>query len=550
MSDQGKQTVAQLIIKCLENEGVEYIFGLPGEENIEILDALINAKIRFILTRHEQAASFMADIYGRLTRKAGVCLSTLGPGAINLLLGTADAHLDSSPLVALTAQASLDRLNKESHQVIDLEQLFRPITKWVSMLALAGTTTEVIRKAFKVAQMERCGATAVIVPEDIMSLPTNLTPLPVRQPKLTLPDPSQIDRAVALINAAKNPLMLVGYGACRQRIGKFLKNFADRIPIPVATTFMAKGVLSAKHPRMIGTIGFMKHDYTNFGFDNADLVITVGYDLVEYPPQHWNPKADKEIIHVHTIPAEVDCYYTPSVGIQGSMAATLEALANQIEIKESSDISMRIRQFIENELEEHAKDPSFPLKPQKIVADLRTALQDKDIVLCDTGALKMWMARLYPCYEPDTCLISNSLATMGFSVPGAVAARLVYPDRKIVAVTGDGAFLMNAQDLETAKREKTPFVVLIWRDDSYGLIEWKEELQLGRSAFVRFTNPDFVQFAESFGIRGYQITAADQLLPVLKESLESNELAIIDCPVDYSENMKLISRLGQLTETI
>ncbi|STX49454.1 acetolactate synthase [Legionella hackeliae] len=314
---------------------------------------------------------------------------------------------------------------------------------------------------------------------------------------------------------------------------------------------MAKGVVPADNPLAIGTIGFMRHDYSNFGFDEADVVITVGYDLVEYSPKSWNPAGDKKIVHIHGIVAEVDSHYSLAVGIEGSITAALDVLAKEIKPQDySAKETHSLRAMLQQEITEHEHDNSFPLKPQRIIADLRKAMGESDIALCDTGALKMWMARLYPCYQPNTCIISNSLATMGFTLPGAMAAKLVHPDRKVVAVMGDGSFLMNSQEIETAKREKIPFVILIWRDDAYGLIQWKQDLEFGHSAHVTFTNPDFVKYAESFGIKAHTITSAEDLLPTLQSSLASNELVLIDCPVDYSENVKLTDKLGNLTGSI
>lgn len=552
MNQNNEMTVSQLIVKCLEEEGVEYIFGLPGEENIDLIEALTHSKkIRFILTRHEQGASFMADIYGRLTGKAGVCLATLGPGAINLLLGTADANLDSSPLVAIAAQAALNRLNKESHQIIDLVKLFAPVTKWSAMIGLQSVASELVRKAFKVAQSERTGAVALILPEDIAKEKTTTLPLKPQSPKLTMPNQEQIKKAAAYINEAKNVIILAGAGVYRQQAEEGLTRFVNQTKIPVATTFMAKGVVSSHNPLVIGTIGFMRHDYTNFGFDDADVVITVGYDLVEYSPKSWNPKNEKKIIHIHGTVAEVDANYILAVGIEGSITAALDALAKEIKPHEHLTSSTKsLRSFVDKEINDHENDDAFPLKPQRIISDLRKAVGEQDIVLCDTGALKMWMARLYPCYYSNTCLISNSLATMAFSLPGAIAAKLIYPDRKVVAVMGDGSFLMNSQEIETAKREKTPFVILIWRDNAYGLIEWKQDLEFGHSAHVTFSNPDFVKYAQSFGIKAHSIQSAKELLPTLKSALDSEELVLIDCPVDYSENVKLTDKLGTLTQSL
>jgi len=552
MQHNGLKNIAELLVECFENEEVEYIFGLPGEENIYFIEALSHSKkIKFILTRHEQAASFMADIYGRLTGKSGVCLATLGPGAINLLLGTADANLDSSPLVAIAAQASTDRLFKEEHQIIDLVKLFEPVTKWTAMLSQSSTTTELVRKAFKLAESDPPGAVALILPEDILQETFKDKPLKRQSPKITLPNPEQIKKAAKIINEGKHVIILAGAGVYRHHAEKALTEFVDKTCIPVATTFMAKGVVPSDNPLVIGTIGFMLHDYTNFGFDKADVIITVGYDLIEYSPNNWNPKGNKHIIHIHSIQAEVDKNYILSVGILGDITESLNILLKEINVPKPIDItSMRIRDCIIEEIKNFANDNSFPLKPQRIISDLRTAMKREDIVLCDTGALKMWMARLYPCYASNTCIISNSLATMAFSLPGAIAAKLVYPNKKVVAVMGDGAFLMNSQEIETAKRERIPFVILIWRDNSYGLIGWKQQLTFGHSMYVNFDNPDFVKYAESFGIKGYCIHSANELLPTLTAALNSDEIVLIDCPVDYSENTKLTDKLGKLTRSL
>lgn len=537
--------VAELFVKCLEEEGVEYIFGLPGEENIDLMDALVGSKIRFILVRHEQAASFMADIYGRLAGKAGVCLATLGPGAINLTLGAADAQLDSAPLVAIAGQAKTDRIFKEFHQYVDLVKLFEPITKWAAQVVIPDTAAEIIRKAFKIAQMARCGATLVVLPEDIAKQPTSAVPLPKAQPKPEAPHEGQLLRAAKAIIEARNPVILAGHGVCRSKASEALTVFAEHLKIPVATTFMAKGVIPDSHPCHCGAIGFMRPDYANRCIAEADLVICVGYDLIEYEPGRWNPAHDKGIIHISRCSAEVDSAYCLTVGIEGDIGMILNRLRHMLPESTTEDTrSQCYREMFSAELESYAADASFPLKPQRIISDLRRALGDDDIILCDTGALKMWMARLFPCRRPDTCLFSNGLGTMGFSVPGALAAKLIYPDRKIIAVTGDGSFMMNSQELETARREGLPFVTLIWTDGKYGLIKWKQELEFGRSSFISFTNPDFKMYAESFGCAGYRIEAADQLLPTLEEAFRQPVPAIIECPVDYSENIRLTDKLA------
>jgi acetolactate synthase-1/2/3 large subunit len=549
-----KPTVAKLIVKCLENEGVRYVFGIPGEENIHLIDALNNSSIRFILVRHEQAASFMADMYGRVKGTAGVCVGTLGPGAINLLLGTADAHTDSAPLVAISAQVGLNREYKETHQFVDLVSMFKPVTKWAAEIKVPIAVPEMVRKAFKVAQTERPGSCYIGVPQDLeeMSVSTDLRPLPRSQVYDSAPSPWQVCRAVKVLEAAKSPIVLAGHGAARDNAQDALIRFSEHLHIPVATTFMGKGVFPDMHPNALGTVGFMRHDYVNFGFDLADVVICVGYDLQEFDPVRINPNADKKIIHISRYAAEVDTHYPVAVGIESNLSMALDDLAKGVSsiVALKAGNQKKIVNLLRTELEEGAQDDSFPVKPQRIVSDTRKALGQSDVVLVDTGALKMWMARLYPTYKPNTCLISNGLSTMAFAVPGAIAVKLAYPERKVLAAAGDGGFLMLGSELETAIREDVPIVVLIWEDQAYGLIKWKMDLELGHHSSVDFHNPDFVKYAEAFGAKGYRISRADELFPTLKSALEDNAISVIVCPVDYSENMELTDKLGRLTEAL
>jgi acetolactate synthase-1/2/3 large subunit len=549
-----KPTVAKLIVKCLENEGVRYVFGIPGEENIHLIDALNNSSIRFILVRHEQAASFMADMYGRVKGTAGVCVGTLGPGAINLLLGTADAHTDSAPLVAISAQVGLNREYKETHQFVDLVSMFKPVSKWAAEIKVPIAVPEMVRKAFKVAQTERPGSCYIGVPQDLeeMSVSTDLRPLPRSQVYDSAPSPWQVCRAVKVLEAAKSPIVLAGHGAARDNAQDALIRFSEHLHIPVATTFMGKGVFPDMHPNALGTVGFMRHDYVNFGFDLADVVICVGYDLQEFDPVRINPNADKKIIHISRYAAEVDTHYPVAVGIESNLSMALDDLAKGVSsiIGLKAGNQKKIVNLLRTELEEGAKDDSFPVKPQRIVSDTRKALGQSDVVLVDTGALKMWMARLYPTYKPNTCLISNGLSTMAFAVPGAIAVKLAYPERKVLAAAGDGGFLMLGSELETAIREDVPIVVLIWEDQAYGLIKWKMDLELGHHSSVDFHNPDFVKYAEAFGAKGYRISRADELFPTLKSALQDNAISVIVCPVDYSENMELTDKLGRLTEAL
>ena len=537
---------ANLFVKCLEAEGVEFIYGIPGEENLDVMDALLDSSISFITTRHEQGAAFMADVQGRLTGKAGVCLATLGPGATNLVTGVADANMDHAPLVAIAGQAATNRLHKESHQVLDLVNLFQPITRYSSQILNPEVIPEVVRKAFKVAQGAKPGATFIDFPENIARIgDISLSPLTPRP--VTTPYPSEIRlSAVAkLINSAKFPLILAGNGLVRANACDALVSFAEKLNIPVATTFMAKGAIPSSHPLSLGTVGLQAHDYVSCGFDRADVVICVGYDLVEYPPKLWHKTGDRKIIHIDILPAEVDAYYNLCDGVLGDFTITLSELAKRAS-RHRSQAYEPLRAAILRELHDSDDDPGFPLKPQRIIADLRRALAADDIVICDVGAHKMWMARMFPCEKPNTCIISNGFASMGIAVPGAVAAKLNFPNRKVVAVTGDAGFLMNAQEVETAMRVQAPMVILIWNDASYGLIEWKQQNQFGRLSNVKFNNPDFVTFAQAFGATGYRINRAEELLPTLQSALQQNTVSVIDCPVDYRENLKLTAKLGEM----
>ena len=545
--------VAELMVRCLEDEGVTHVFGIPGEENILFVDALSRSKVRYVLVRHEQAASFMAETYGRLTGRPGVCSATLGPGAINLLLGVADATTNSTPVVALSAQVGRNRSFKESHQSVDLVSMFAPVTKWSELVATPEAVPEMIRKAFKLAQTERPGAVYLAVPEDVEAAPVapDSRPLRVNRPRPDEPSPSQLARAAEVLRAARRPIVLAGHGAARAAASDSVRRFAEKLGLQVATTFHGKGVLPDDHPLALGAVGFMRHDYVNFGFDDADTIVAVGYELQEFDPVRINPGGDKKIIYIHRFPAEVDAHFEVEVGLQADIGRTLDALAHSVDRRfESGAGARRIAALLGEELQAGQADDRFPLAPARLVADTRAALGREDIALVDTGAVKMWMARLYPTYEPNTCLISNGLSTMAWTVPGAIAAKLARPDLKVLVATGDGAFMMNSQEIETAIRERVPFVVLIWTDEEYGLISWKMELQLGRTVSTRFDNPDFVAYAESFGARGYRIESAGELLPTLTEALASDTVSVIACPVDYSANLRLTEALGELDEVL
>lgn len=536
---------AKLFVQCLENEGIERIYGIPGEENMDMMDALLDSNIEFITTRHEQGAAFMADVHGRLTGKAGVCLATLGPGATNLITGVADANLDKAPIVAIAGQAGTDRLHKESHQVLNLVDIYKPITKYSTQILVPENIPEIVRKAFKVAQTEKPGACFIDFPENLAELEiTDAAPLKVQQATIPYPPQNKIQQAIECINDAEYPIIMAGNGVIRAKASAALVKFATQANIPVSNTFMAKGVIPFSNPLSLGTIGLQAHDYVSCGFDKADLIICIGFDMIEYHPHLWHSDKNKKIIHVDVSPAEVDEFYILECGVIGDIQQSLEAFTKGV-IPKKTYHAFALREVIVEQTKRYANDEAFPVKPQKILWDLRQVLKDEDIIISDVGAHKMWIARLYQANQPNTCLISNGFASMGISLPGAIAAKLIYPERTIVAVTGDGGFLMNSQEIETALRVNAPIIILIWHDDEYGLIHWKQNIRFGRPSHITFKNPDFVKYAESFGAKAYRITETAMLIPTLKQAIQDNTVVIIDCPVDYRENMKLTEELGQ-----
>jgi len=545
---------SDLFVKCLEAEGIEYIFGIPGEENADLMISLLDSKIRFILTRHEQAAAFMADVYGRLTGRTGVCLSTLGPGATNLVTGLADANLDRSPVVAIIGQGSTARLHKESHQNIDAIAMMRPISKWAQSVIDAASIPEIVRKAFKLAGTEKPGVCVVELPEDIAKHEVEGVPMKVYKTRRSAADHKAIEQAVAAIVAAKNPVILAGNGALRKRAVQQLRRLAHSVGSPVFNTFMGKGALKRDDPHNLFTIGLQSKDYANWAMEKADVVIVVGYDLVEYSPRFWNARRDKKIIHIDFLPAEIDMDYTVAVDVVGDIADALWQLNVALErdyderlplnpISTWQDLRARI-------LADHASeksDTSFPLKPQKVLWDVREFMGAADILLSDVGAHKLWIARYYPSDEPNTCLISNGFCSMGFALPGAIGAKLACPEKRVMAICGDAGFLMNVQDLETAVRLKLNIVIMVWIDGDYGLISWKQQNEFGRHFDMRFGNPDFEKLADAFGCWGKTLTNVGELPKILAEAHAQAGPAIIGVPIDYRENLKLTERLGQIT---
>jgi acetolactate synthase-1/2/3 large subunit len=563
------RTAADLLVACLEAEGCEFVFSVPGEETLDVLEALSRSgSIRHVTTRHEQGAAFMADVYGRLTGRAAVAMATLGPGATNLLTGIADAYLDRAPVVAITGQASSDKLHKEAHQVVDVVDMFRPVTKWNARIERIPAIPEIVRKAFRVATLEKPGPTHLELPENVAGTALagdDAALRPLRRGRAYFPEPpaEAIAHAARLINESRRPIVLAGNGVLRRHAAPQLRELAKGLHLPVAATFMGKGAIDDRSHLSLMAVGLQARDHVLAGFDRADLVISVGYDLVEYAPSRWNPDGTKPIIHIDTQPAEVDAAYQPEVELIGDIGDALEALlaaalpggvggrdAGQRHESRETLVHADLRNSLLGDLEACVNDDAFPIKPQRALYELRRALAPEDIVVSDVGAHKIWVARLFQTYEPNTVIISNGFASMGIAVPGAIAAKLVHPDRKVVALCGDGGFLMNSQELETAKRIGAAVVVVIWRDDGYGLIDWKQRNEFGRPYAVEFGNPDFVRYAESFGIPGFRPESADDLYPILRRALDLDGPAVIDVPIDYRENVRLTERLGALSGLI
>jgi acetolactate synthase-1/2/3 large subunit len=541
---------SEIFVEALQREGVEYIFGVPGEENIDFLEAVRKSKINFILTRHEQGAGFMADVYGRLTGKAGVCLATIGPGATNLITPVADAYLDHAPLVAITGQADTKRMHKESHQFIDIVSMLRPITKWNTTINRPDVVAEAVRKAFKLAEAEKPGATHLEFPEDVAAETCRSPELfEVRKVRRPSPDYKAVAQAIDLIKKSKRPLILAGNGTIRKRATKQLRLFLEKTGLAVCNTFMGKGAAGHRYPYNLFTIGLQSRDHVSCAFEEADLIIVIGYDIAEYSPRFWNPNGGKPIIHIDFEPAEVDYWYHPVLEIVGDVAGSLwefnERLGDSFE-KGKGDYALKHRKRILKDIHEHDNSTDFPFKPQKVLHDIRTVLADEDILISDVGAHKMWIARNYVVHEPNTCLISNGFASMGIALPGGVAAKMVYPQRRVLTVSGDGGILMNIQELETAVRLGTPTVNMVWSDGTFGLIEWKQQNRFGHAFGTRFENPDWLKLAASYGARGIRVREGDDLQAILKRAFKSKVPVLMEVAVDYTENVKLTERLGAL----
>jgi acetolactate synthase-1/2/3 large subunit len=545
---------SDLFLKCLEAEGVDTIFGIPGEENADFMISILDSPIEFVICRHEQAAAFMADMYGRMTGKPGVCLATLGPGATNLTTGLGQANMDCSPVVGIIGQAGTYRLHKESHQNMDAVAMFKPLTKWATTVMAPDNIPEIVHKAFRLATSEKPGVTVIELPEDIAKGNSDFEPIRGKaEVEKTGVDPNRAAAALKLLAESNFPVALVGLGCVRARARTEVEAFLDKSGIYGAETFMGKGALSIKNDHAFATVGLGARDLALEGFEKADLVITLGYDMVEWHPDHWNVGEPKKIIHIDTQPAEVDQKYNIDVEIIGDIRTALSALtagltADHTARSDSYKETMSgVRKTMKAELAEHNDDDGFPMKPQRILSDLRSVMGADDILISDVGAHKMWVARQYPAYEPATCIISNGFCSMAGSMPGAMAAKRVYPDRNVVALCGDGGFMMNVQDMITAVRYKMPITVLLWVDNQYGLIKWKQEAAFGKHSNIDLVNPDFVKLAEAFGWQSIEVKTADQFVTAMKKAFkETSKPTLVIVPVDYEENMKLTKRLGEI----
>lgn len=545
---------SDLFVKCLEAEGVEYVFGVPGEENADFMMSLERSgTVRFVLVRHEQGAAFMAEVYGRLTGQAAGCLGTLGPGATNLFTGVADSNMDRAPMLVLTGQGSTERLHKESHQIMDVVEMFRPVTKWATTVYNARTIPEIVRKSVRIARGEKPGAVLIELPEDVAKQDVDAEPMSARRYRRPVADDKIVDQAFERIAAARRPVIIAGNGTIRRRASEQLRLLCEATGIGVLSTFMAKGAVDMDAEHCLYTIGLGAKDIPTVAIDEADLVITLGFDMVEYHPQLWNPHADKPIIHADFLPAEIDEHYHPEIELVGDLAHTLWMLNERLRERgvPGFDTTVRddVRSRMQQELAVHADDDTVgSIRPQKMLWDARRALGPHDILLSDVGAHKMWIARHFPCHEPNTCLIPNGFCSMGFALPGAIAASLVHPDRRVLGIAGDAGFLMNVQEMETARRLGVTLTMLVWEDHAYGLIAWKQQSEFGRHTDLAFGNPDWLQLASAFGWRGHRVGDSSAFASTLERALGEAGPSLVVASVDYRENMLLNERLGKLEQ--
>ena len=533
---------SDLFVKALEEEGVEYIFGIPGEENLDLLNSLKDSSIKLILTRHEQAAGFMAATYGRLTGKSGVALSTLGPGATNLVTAAAYSQLAAMPMVMITGQKPVKHSKQGKFQILDVVEMMRPLTKYTHSIVSGNNIPSMIREAFRISQEERPGAAHLELPEDVAGEEAESKPLPRSRARRPVAEGKAIKQAVEMIEKAKNPLLLIGAGSNRKMPARMLRAFVDKTQMPFISTQMGKGVLDERDPLFLGNAALSANDFLHRAIAKADLIINVGHDDIEKPP-FFMEQDSFQVIHINFLSAEVDPVYFPQLEVIGDIANSIWQINERIMPQGSWNFSysLKVKKAVDAHLLEGADDPRFPMLPQRFVADVREAMPSNGIIALDNGVYKIWFARNYKAHEANTVLLDNALATMGAGLPSAMGAHMVFPKRKVMAICGDGGFMMNAQELETAVRLKMNLICLILRDNSYGMIRWKQA-NLGFEDFgLEYGNPDFVKFAECHGANGYRVEKTEDFVPLLKKCNDTPGVHIVELPVDYSENDRILN---------
>ncbi|MFQ5738281.1 MAG: acetolactate synthase large subunit [Acidobacteriota bacterium] len=529
---------SDLFIKALESEGVRYVFGIPGEENLDFLDSLRRSSIRLVLTRHEQAAGFMAATYGRLTGRVGVCLSTLGPGATNLVTAAAYAQLGAMPMMMITGQKPIKTSKQGQFQIVDVVDMMKPLTKYTRQIVSGDNIPSRVREAVRLAEEERPGAVHLELPEDIASEETQARLFPRHEVRRPVVEAKAVARAVEMIESARHPLLLIGAGANRKLTSKTLRQFVDKTGIPFITTQMGKGVVDERHPLFLANAALSARDYAHCAIDRADLIINVGHDVVEKPPFFMH-QGGTRVIHINFSSAAVDPVYFPQLEVVGDIANSIWQISGGLTIQDSWDFShyARIKSEISKDMAEGTEDLRFPVLPRRLVADVRRVMSSDGIIALDNGIYKIWFARNYKAHQPNTVLLDNALATMGAGLPSAMAAKLVFPDRKVMAICGDGGFMMNSQEVETAVRLGLNLSILVLNDNAYGMIKWKQSALRLESWGLDYGNPDFVRYAESYGARGYRVESTDELIPVLQKCQKAPGVHLIEVPMDYSENV-------------
>ena len=549
MSENNKIKASDLFVQALEAEGVDHIFAVPGEENLDMVESLRKSSIKLVLTRHEQGAGFMAATYGRLTGKAGVCMATLGPGATNLATPAAYAHLGGMPLIMITGQKPIKKSKQGQFQIIDVVGLFDPICKMSKQIVHGNTIPSLVREAFRLSEEERPGAVLLELPEDIAEEDCNAGIIMPHKRYYASPNNVAIDEAVALIKTAKMPLILIGAGANRKNVRTALSNLIDTTRIPFFVTQMGKGVVDERSSLFLGTAALSSGDYLHCAIERADVIINIGHDVIEKPP-FFMEEGGKKVIHVNYKSAKVDQVYFPQTEVVGDLVSSVNALNDKLaaEVKFDRSYFDKIKLAIDEHIEEGADDDRFPIIPQRFVADIRKVMGEKDIIALDNGMYKLWFARNYKAYQPNTVLLDNALATMGAGLPSAMMVAMLNPDRRVMAICGDGGFMMNSQELETAIRLGLNLVVTVLNDNSYGMIRWKQASTGFADWGLEFNNPDFVKYAESYGATGHRVTSAEDIIPTYEKAFTAGGVHLVELPVDYSENQKVL--IDELAEKV